>query len=371
MQKIKGKYASATIFTDNIEDYALAQIKMICDNEAAIGSKIRVMPDVHPGKVGPVGLTMTVKDRVMPALVGEDIGCGISYIKFKAGNVEFQKLDRVIRENIPTGFEIRKEPHRSSKDFDVQDLICAKHINHEKAYLSLGTLGGGNHFIELDKDDEGYMYAFVHSGSRRLGKEVFEAYMKKGQKELKEKGVVIPYEHTYLEGQLLEDFIHDVKITQGYAMLNREIILTELARGMKWKVISYGESIHNYIDDKLILRKGAVDAYPGDEVIIPINAKDGIILGEGKGNDGWNCSAPHGSGRIGNRSTVISEHTVREYRKCLEGVYSSTISKETLDEAPFAYRGIDEILENIKDTVEVKKILKPVYNYKTGSKEKK
>lgn len=236
MQKIKGKYAAATIFTDNVEDYALAQIKMICDNEAAIGSKIRVMPDVHPGKVGPVGLTMTVKDRVMPALVGEDIGCGISYIKFKAGKVEFQKMDRVIRENIPAGFDIRSEPHRNSRDFDVQDLICAKHINHEKAYLSLGTLGGGNHFIELDKDDEGYMYAFVHSG---------------------------------------------------------------------------------------------------------------------------------------NRSTVISEHTVREYRKCLEGVYSSTISKETLDEAPFAYRGIDEILENIKDTVEVKKILKPVYNYKAGSKEKK
>lgn len=370
MQKIKGKYASATIFTDNIEEYAFAQIKMICDNEVASGSKIRIMPDVHPGKVGPVGLTMTVKDRVMPALVGEDIGCGISYIKFKAGKVEFQKLDRVIREIIPTGFDARREPHHSSRDFDVQDLICAKHINHEKAYLALGTLGGGNHFIELDTDDEGYMYAFVHSGSRRLGKEVFEAYMKKGQKQLEAKGIAVPYEHTYLEGQLLEDYIHDVLLTQGYAMLNREIILTELAKGMKWKPISYGESIHNCIDDKLILRKGAVDAYSGDEVIIPINAKDGIIIGEGKGNDDWNFSAPHGSGRIGNRKTIVSEHTVREYRKCMEGVYSSTISKETLDEAPFAYRGIDEILENIKDTVEVKKILRSVYNYKAGSKEK-
>lgn len=369
MQKIIGNYSSAVIYSNTAEEYAKAQIKMICDNEAAAGSRICLMPDVHPGKIGPVGLTMTLGDKVLPGLVGVDIGCGLSYIKFRETKVEFQKLDTVIRQNIPVGSNIRKEPHFYSRDFDFMELTCRKHINETKALLSLGTLGGGNHFLELDMDSEQNIYAVVHSGSRSLGQQVAEFYMKEGQKQLKKKGLKVPYELTYLEGELMEDYLHDLTEVQGYAMLNREIMLTELARKMKWKETGYGESIHNYVDENRILRKGAAAAYLDDDVIIPVNMKDGIILGTGKGNPEWNYSAPHGAGRILRRDEVKKQHTVSEFKEMMCGIYSPTIGKDTLDEAPFAYRGIEEIIENIKDTVEVKKILKPVYNYKAGGKE--
>lgn len=364
MQKINGMYASAVIFTENIEDYAKAQIKMICDSETAEGSKIRIMPDVHPGKVGPIGLTMTITDKVIPTLVGTDIGCGISYVRIDKKNVEFQKLDRVIRECIPAGGRIRKEPHRYSDDFCFDDLICRGSLNREKGRLSLGTLGSGNHFIELDKDDEGNLYLVVHSGSRHVGVEVTEHYLREGQKSLKQSGIAVPYEMTWLDGELMQNYLHDVKSVQGYAMLNREIILREICKKMKWKTDCFGESIHNYVDENNILRKGACSAYKDDDVIIPINMRDGIILGTGKGNDDWNCSAPHGAGRVMNRKAILEKFTVSEYRKSTEGVFSSTVCRETLDEAPFAYRGIEEIREKVKDTIEVKKILKPVYNYK-------
>lgn len=369
MQKIKGTYATAVVYSDTAEDYALAQVKMICDQEAAERSQICLMPDIHPGKVGPIGLSMTLKDKVMPALLGADIGCGVSYFKISPAKIEFQKLDTIIREYIPSGNKNRKEPHRYSSDFDFSDLYCGKHIDQQRAILSLGTLGGGNHFLEVDRDEEGNLYFTCHSGSRYLGGIVTEYYLKAGQKALKAKGISLPYELTYLDGNLMEDYLQDVQEVQGFAMLNREIMLSELQKRLKLKPEYFGESIHNYVDGNRILRKGAIAAYKGDEVIIPINMRDGILLGYGKGNPAWNASAPHGAGRVLSREAVKDRHTLSEFRQTMEGIYSPSISKATLDEAPFAYRDISEILHSITETVTVQKILKPVYNFKAGGKE--
>ena len=236
MKTVDGVYTSAKIFTDQIEDYALAQIRMICGLEAFEGCRIRVMPDVHPGKVGTIGFTSTVGDKVLPNVVGIDIGCGITLARLKQKKTEFQKLDKVIQRCVPSGFQIRQEPHRFIDGFDFMELNCIEHVNLRKMELSLGTLGGGNHFIELDQDHEGYLWAAIHSGSRRLGKEVTEYYLTKGQKELKKKGISVPYELTYLEGGLMEEYLQDIQAVQEYAGLNREAILDELVKGMKWKV---------------------------------------------------------------------------------------------------------------------------------------
>ena len=354
----------------NVDQYAIAQVQMICDTEAAKGSNIRVMPDVHPGKVGPIGLTMTVKDAVMPSLLGIDIGCGMSMVKIGKVRKDFQKLDSVIRENVPVGFSVRKIPHSVAVDFNLADLICAEHIRYDKAMLSLGTLGGGNHFIEIDTDDEGEGYLIVHSGSRHLGKEVAEYYLDKGHKLIKKSGKDIPYELTYLTDEPLADYLHDVKVVQEYAALNRRVIVSELVKGMKWKNGEIIQCIHNYIDyrgEHQILRKGAISASMGENVIIPINMRDGVILGKGLGNPNWNYSAPHGAGRIASREKVLSSHTVSEFKSSMKGIYSSCIGKGTLDEAPFAYRDVSYITGAIAETVEITKVLKPVYNYKGGS----
>ncbi|MCD7820164.1 MAG: RtcB family protein [Lachnospiraceae bacterium] len=372
MKTVKGKFAEAMIFTDNVEDYALAQVQMICDNEAAAGSTIRVMPDAHPGKVGPIGLTMSITDAVLLSLVGVDIGCGVSVMKLKTKRVEYQKLDAVIREQIPSGFQIRKKPHRFSEDFPLEGLRCCRHINRDKVMRSLGTLGGGNHFIEIDQGEDKSLYAVIHSGSRSLGKAVAEFYMKAGREVLKEQGISVPYEMTYLTGQLMEDYIHDLQIVQEYAELNRTAMLSEMAKGMKWKYEEIFSCAHNYIEassECRMLRKGAISAKSGERVIIPVNMKDGVILGSGKGNPSWNYSAPHGSGRLLKRTDVANHYTVSAYKKTMKGIYSSCIGKDTLDEAPFAYRGIEEIAALIGDTVEIEEVLKPVYNFKAGGTE--
>lgn len=368
MEIIKGKSASAYVYSDTAEAFSLAQVKMICNNKAASGSKIRLMPDIHPGKIGPIGLTMTVRQRVLPGLVGIDIGCGVSYAKFKAKHIEYQKLDRIIGEEIPAGMSIRREALHVALDFDFGKLRCFSSVDQNRARCSLGTLGGGNHFIEVDRDQNGFCYVVVHSGSRYLGKAVSEQYMRFGQKAIKAKGEDVPYEMTYLEGQLMEDYLHDLQIVQEYAELNRQLILNRLCKGMKWKVLEYGNCHHNYIDENRVLRKGAIAAYTGQPVIIPINGKDGIILGIGKGNSKWNFSAPHGAGRVMNRTKVGETFTVSQYKKVMEGIYSSSIGRETLDEAPFAYRGLEEILSVIGETVEVREVLKPLYNYKAGNR---
>ena len=369
MEVIKGKFSEAKVFSNDVEQYARAQIQMICDNETSKGSIIRVMPDVHPGMVGPIGLTMTISDKIIPNLLGIDIGCGMTCVVLKDKRIEYQKLDKVIMDNIPSGFSLRGHVHHKALEFNFDRLYCSKHINKQKAILSLGTLGGGNHFIEIDKGQNGELYLIIHSGSRRLGKEVTEYYINEGYKLLKDKD--IPQPLTYLEGELMEQYIHDVGIVQEFAELNREIIANEILKGMKLKSVDMFSSIHNYIDtETMILRKGAISADIREKVIIPINMRDGVILGVGLGNKDWNCSAPHGSGRLIRRSEVKEQYTVSAFKKEMKGIYSSCIRSDTLDESPFAYRNINQILENrLSDTVSITQVIKPVYNFKAGGKD--
>ena len=380
MEIIKGAFSEAHVFTTNntdtaLDQYARAQLQMICDNESSKGCLIRVMPDVHPGKVGTIGLTMTIGDRIMPNLIGIDIGCGMTLGKIKGKKIEGQKLDTVIRDCVPSGFNIRRKPHRFAEDFDFSDLYCSAHIRTDKARLSLGTLGGGNHFIEVNKDTNNDLYIVIHTGSRHLGKEVTEYYLNEGQKALKSKGIDVPYELTWLDGELKDSYLHDMQIVQDFASLNRQIIFDELVKGMKWKVLESYECIHNYVDasaetlaefNSPIMRKGAISAKKDEKVIIPINMRDGIILGTGLGNKDWNCSAPHGSGRIMKREDVKNNFTVSSFKSEMKGIYSSCIGKDTLDEAPFAYRPVTDITDVISATVKIDKIIKPVYNYKAG-----
>ena len=376
MITIYGKYTNAIVYTvENetyaLEEYARKQLQMIANHPSAEGSVIRVMPDVHPGKVGTIGLTMTVGDSILPSLVGVDIGCGMTIAKVKTKGLQFQQLDTVIRENVPVGPRIREKEHKYADRIDLSELRCARGINARKAVRSIGTLGGGNHFIEVDKDDEGNIYLVIHSGSRHLGMEVAEYYLRKGQKEMQEKKQgYASYEMTCLTGELMEDYLYDIKIIQDFARLNREAMIESIVKGMKWKVEDSFTCIHNYVDfsdaESPILRKGAISAKEGERVIIPINMRDGIILGTGLGNADWNYSAPHGAGRIYKRSEVAEHHTVSDFKKAMEGIYSVCINKDTLDESPFAYRGIDDIASVIGETVEIDKIIKPVYNYKAG-----
>ena len=368
MKTVKGIYAEAKIFTNDVEDYAQAQVKMICDNETAEGSSICLMPDIHPGKIAPIGLSMTVTDKVIPQLLGVDIGCGMTCVKLNKNNAEFQKLDRVIRENVPSGFTIRKVPHHMAEEFSYEGLHCIRHINRQKADRSLGTLGGGNHFIELDKGDDGSLYLAVHTGSRHLGEEVAEYYTKLANTCLKAQGKEVPYYMSYLEGDNKAAYLEDVQIIRRYAEWNRQIIVREILKGMKWKAAEQFSVPHNYLDDSGILRKGAISAKKGEPVVIPASMRDGIILGIGKGNADWNYSAPHGSGRRLKREDVKNQYTVSEFKKEMQGIYSSCVSADTLDEAPFAYRSMTEIAGQIKDTVEITGIWKPVYNFKAGSR---
>lgn len=383
MITIYGKYANAIVYTvENelyaLEDYARKQLQMICNHPSSEGSVIRVMPDVHPGKVGTIGLTMTVGDSILPSLVGVDIGCGMTIAKVKTKGLHFEKLDSVIRENVPVGPRIRSTEHKYADRIDLSLLKCVKGINASKANRSIGTLGGGNHFIEVDKDDEGNIYLVVHSGSRHLGMEVADYYLRNGQKEMQaKKQGFASYEMTCLSGHLMEDYLYDIKIIQDFARLNRDAIIESIVKGMKWKVEDSFTCIHNYVDfsgalsgdsdrAKPILRKGAISAKEGERVIIPINMRDGIILGTGLGNPDWNYSAPHGAGRIYKRSEVAEHHTVSDFKKAMNGIHSICINKNTLDESPFAYRSIDDIAKVIGDTVKIDKIIRPVYNYKAG-----
>ena len=378
MLTIYGKYANAIVYTIKneeyaIEDYARAQIQMICNHPSSEGSKIRVMPDVHPGKVGTVGLTMTVKSSILPSLVGVDIGCGMTLAKIKTKGMEFQQLDKVIREGVPVGPRIRETEHKFSDRIDLSKLKCYKSINARKAIRSIGTLGGGNHFIEVDKDEEGNAYLIIHSGSRHLGMEVADYYLRTGQKEAQmAKQGHASYEMTCLAGALMEDYLHDLEIMQEFAQINREAMAETITKGMKWKIEESYDCIHNYVDfsdpKEPVLRKGAISAKCGEQVIIPINMRDGVILGTGLGNPEWNQSAPHGSGRVYRRTEAASHYTVSDFKKTMQGIYSSCIGKDTLDEAPFAYRSLEDLQSVIGETVRVDKIIRPVYNYKAGGK---
>lgn len=370
MKEINGTYTSAKIFTDQIDSYALAQVQLICDHLCAKDSLIRVMPDVHPGKVGPIGLTMTFQKRMLPALLGIDIGCGMTCAILNKSKIEYQKLDTVIRDQIPAGMTIRRTPLARGVDFPYEQLRCAEHIHLEKAMCSMGTLGGGNHFIEIDTDPEGTRYLIIHTGCRRLGNELTEYYLQLGKKELKSQGIAAPWPLIWLEGTLLADYLHDVAILQDFALQNRLAILEVLGKYMKWKPLEVFSCPHNFVTrqgEAYLLRKGAVSAREGEQILIPVNMRDGVLLAKGKGNKEWNCSAPHGSGRILKRDAVAKHYTLSQFKAEMKGIHCACIGKETLDEAPFAYRDLETIAPQIGDTAEILKILIPVYNYKVGS----
>lgn len=374
MNEIIGKYTKAKLHLckgeNAIDDYAVAQIQALCDNPINENCKVVIMPDVHPGVVGTIGYTQVVGNGIMPNVVGVDIGCGMTLAKIKGRVNEFQKLDTVIREEVPSGSDIHKEPHRYADEIDLSRLHCYKHIQENKALRSIGSLGGGNHFIELDKDEEGNTYLIIHSGSRHLGKEATEYYLKAGQDALE---AAVPYEVTYLTGDLMKQYLQDMQIIQQFADLNRRAIIDEITKAMKWKVIESYSCIHNYVQaaedsycGKPVIRKGAISAAKGESVIIPINMRDGVILGTGLGNDDWNQSAPHGAGRIMKRGDAKNNFTVSEFKKTMKGIYSSCIGEGTLDEAPFMYRGIEDIKDVLSETVEIKNVLHPIYNFKAG-----
>ena len=402
MLEVTGKHNQAKIFTDVVDQASIAQVIELCNQEFAAGSRIRLMPDIHAGAGCTIGTTMTITDKVVPNLVGVDIGCGMETIRVREGHMELQKLDKLIYEKIPSGFDIRAKAHRYLDQIDLEELCCARHVDLLRAEKSIGTLGGGNHFIEVDRDDEGQLYVVVHSGSRHLGVEVAKYYQEEGykalnrtddgslqelvaelkvagrqkeiQKELKRlknlKRTAVPRQLAYVSGALFDDYLHDMKLVQQFAELNRQAMIDEIVKGMKLHVEEQFTTIHNYIDtDAMILRKGAVSARAGERLLIPINMRDGSLLCVGKGNEDWNCSAPHGAGRLMSRAEAKQSFTVSEFKKQMADVYTTSVSKATLDECPMAYKGMEDILDNIGPTAEVVKIIKPIYNFKAGDED--
>lgn len=367
MIELKGKYNTAKVFTDNAEQGAITQIEHLLDQEFIADSKIRVMPDAHAGKGCTIGTTMTISGKVVPNLVGVDIGCGMETVLLKDKRVELSQLDKAIHQYIPAGFSIRKEPHHLNEEVSLTDLRCAKHVDLRRAELSIGTLGGGNHFIELDSDDDGQLYLVVHSGSRNLGKQVCDYYQNAAADRLNRTGKGADRVLAYLEGELFDDYLHDMAIIQHYADVNRKAMVRELEKRVKLKITGQFTTIHNYIDlETMILRKGAISAKKGERVLIPMNMRDGSLICTGKGNEDWNFSAPHGAGRIMSRSAAKASITLTQYEKSMKGIYSTTVNRSTLDEAPFAYKPMDEIIANIGDTAEIDKTIKPLYNFKSA-----
>lgn len=367
MLEITGTYNKAKVFTDELDPSAEGQIRALCSQPFAGGSKIRIMPDVHAGKGCTIGTTMTIGKQVVPNLVGVDIGCGMETVQIKAKRLELPKLDSFIRQNIPSGREIRQQPHRSHENIDLSALRCAEKIDLRQAAESLGTLGGGNHFIEVDQNGD-TMYLVIHTGSRNPGRKVAEYYQNRAYEQLGgRKQTEVPYELAYLTGQDLEDYLHDMAIMQNFASLNRQIIKEVILSGMKWKEEGSISTIHNYIDmESGILRKGAVSAKQGETLLIPMNMRDGSLICTGLGNDDWNCSAPHGAGRLMNRSEAAASFTVSAFKKEMKGIYTTSVSSDTLDECPMAYKPMEEIMKHIAPTVKIDCIIRPVYNFKAS-----
>lgn len=364
MITIENQYASAVVFADTVDPGAMGLIRALCGSPVAEGCKIRIMPDVHAGKGCAVGTTMTLRDRVLPGLVGADIGCGMGVWKVRAKRLELQRLDKLVRERVPAGANIRETPHRFATETALSLLRCGGHIRREKALRSIGTLGGGNHFIELDKNESGELFLIIHSGSRHLGAEVAAYYQEAAFRETPEG---VPYEFACASGELMKDYLHDMQLVQHFAEWNRRAIADEIIKGMKLDVDEHFSTVHNYIDcDSMILRKGAVSARLGERLIIPLNMRDGCLLCVGKGNPEWNESAPHGAGRLMSRSEARQSFTLSQFKKEMKGVYTSSVSRETLDEAPMAYKPPEEILSKIGDTVTVADRLTPLYNFKAG-----
>lgn len=406
MELVSGKYNTAEVFTENLEESARSQIERLCNQSYSAGSKIRMMPDVHAGAGCTIGTTMTITDKICPNLVGVDIGCGMETLVIKADSRVSEKfdpvaLDKIIRKNIPCGREIRKREHKFASEIEYDKIRCPK-ANILNARKSLGSLGGGNHFIEADRDDEGNLYIVVHSGSRHLGLEVANYYQDAAWKQmnrtqesdikaeiakLKEEGRKeeiqtllpeiknrvlsdVPQSLAYVEGSLFDDYLNDMKILQKFAKFSRKAMIDIISVGLrldKHDILDQFTTIHNYIDtDAMILRKGSVRALNGERILIPINMRDGSLVCIGKGNADWNYSAPHGAGRVMGRKEARYKLKLEDFEKSMEGIWSSTVSKETIDEAPMAYKDMSEIEANITPTAEIEKIIKPVYNFKAA-----
>lgn len=406
MIELKGKYNTARVYTDKLEPEVVSQVIELCNQEFCKDSNIAIMPDTHAGKGCVIGFTADLGDKVIPNIVGVDIGCGMTTVELGKLGIDLARIDQVIKKWIPSGMSVHEG--RKVKFPKLQELVCYRDLtNTKRIEKSIGTLGGGNHFIELDKDDEGNIYLVIHSGSRNLGKQVAELYQnlaidicsgkedyfkqrdklideykKEGKRELiqpelkilkaKYEGMLpdYPKDLCFLTGENREKYLHDMNICQEYAALNRETmadtILTKLM-GKRLSDFDYFHTVHNYINFKdNIIRKGSISAYEGEKVLIPINMRDGSILAYGKGNAAWNYSAPHGAGRLMSRSKAKENLTLEEYQKSMKGIYTTSVNYSTLDEAPMAYKPIEEILNNIQDTVEIYKVLKPIYNFKAG-----
>lgn len=399
MITIQGKYNEALCYCTELEEQAREQIRAVCNQEAFSGCKIRIMPDVHAGKGCTIGTTMTIRDKLVPGMVGVDIGCGMETVKIAQRAIDFEKLDALIHEKIPCGREVREEAHTLNKEINLNALRCADFVHLERARLSIGTLGGGNHFIEADRNERGELYLVVHSGSRHLGVEVAEYYQKQGRQALwggahhqiaeliarlkkegrfqeiessvqavkKEHKIDIPEDLVYVEGKLFEDYIHDMRIIQQFAVLNRRAMMDVIVSGMDFERVEEFTTIHNYIDtEAMILRKGSVSAKAGEKLLIPINMRDGSLICVGKGNEEWNYSAPHGAGRLMSRRKAFSSLSMEEYREQMQGIYTSCVVPDTLDESPMAYKSMEEIVTQIEPTVEIVERVKPVYNFKAA-----
>lgn len=391
------------IFTDNIEQAARDQIDLLLSQDAFKDCKVRIMPDVHAGKGCVIGFTADLGKKVVPNLVGVDIGCGVAVHILGDIEIDFERLDNVIRQHIPSGREVHSAPVQPFPD--IQTLHCYRELKESKRLVrSIGTLGGGNHFIEVDVDDEGCKYLVIHTGSRNLGKQVadyyqnlaydlmcgkgklfeqrdalIEEYKKQGRrseiqgalKKLKSEFVAehpkVPKDLCYLEGEYRQKYLDDMYVCQKFAYFNRLAISRIIQEKMGWECDDWFESVHNYIDfEKNLVRKGAISAAKGERVIIPINMRDGSIIGVGKGKSDWNWSAPHGAGRIMSRMKAREILSMADYEQSMDGIYTTSVSFDTIDEAPMAYKPMEEIINNIDPTVTISKIIKPLYNFKAA-----
>ena len=401
MIEIIGNFNTAKCFTGNLEDVARGQLKAVCDMEEFASSKIRIMPDVHAGKGCTIGTTMTITDKIVPAMVGVDIGCGMYTVYLGKIDIGFEKVDEAAH-YIPCGrhvWEGRQER------FDLTELRCYRTLRDSRRLeRSLGTLGGGNHFIEIDADDDGGKYLVIHSGSRNLGTQVADYYqqlaadlnagkedyfrrrdeiirtykeqgrraeiqatLKALEKEYKAKEPSLPADLCYLYGSFMEDYLHDVDICQKFAERNRAKMAEIIIERCGFAALDTFQTVHNYIDvGEMILRKGSVSAKAGEKLLIPINMRDGSLICIGKGNEDWNFSAPHGAGRLMSRTAAFERLTMAEYEKEMSGIYSTCVVPDTLDESPMAYKSMDEIVENIEPTAEIIRIIKPIYNFKAA-----
>ncbi|WP_423188366.1 RtcB family protein [Alkalibacterium sp. f15] len=397
MFELEGKYNKAKVFADKLEEGAIEQIVTFCNQPHSKGSRIRIMPDAHQGAGSTIGTTMTVTDTVVPNLVGVDIGCGLSVaiVKINPADLAFDRVDDVIRRYIPCGSSTQPPNHfhRFGKLVKYRDIKAP--IDLERAKASIGTLGGGNHFIEINAYDEDHIAVVVHSGSRNLGKRIAEFHQDRAYDELiaqrdthaaivaqrkkdeNQKDIqstlqtiaeqTIPKELAYLKGESFADYLNDMTIAQHYAELNRQAMLETLLAQMNWTAVDAFSTIHNYIDmENMILRKGAISAQKDERVIIPLNMRDGSIIAYGKGNEDWNYSAPHGAGRLMSRTKAKKMVALADFKKTMKEVWSSSVKLSTLDESPMAYKPMDEIIEQIKETVTIDRIIKPLYNFKAN-----